>query len=487
MNFASWSFVGLFLPLVLGAFLLIRGKRRAEGRQALLIAASLLFYGVSGAANLAMLGASIALNFAAGRALAAPRPGQSIRRAIMWSAVIANVGALLAYKVLALDSRAIDGFLSAPEILIPLALSFITFQQIGFVVATYRRSIRHPDLFDYLFFVAFFPQLILGPIVQYGHIAAQLREGALARVATRDIAVGLAIFVLGLSKKVLLADQMALPVNSVFDGVLDGNRPATLDAWFAISGFQFQLFLDFSAYAEMAIGLARMFGIALPINFDEPYKSVNRFDLWRRWHITFVVFMRTHVFMPLVRHWRVPPTAAIVVTALLSGLWHGLGWTFVLWAIVQSAILLALHWRGRRRRQVYPTGAPALVWAIATTFLVTCLLGTLFRAPTLDAAEALYGALMGLGAGGPSSIGPRDWLVFTACAVLIWALPSASRLFGGDWTAVDPRPEVPRTGARELVPVRFRLSAGWGATCALLLILTFFYLGESQRFVYVQF
>lgn len=487
MNFASWTFVGLFLPLVVGAFLLIRGERAAGRRQALLIVASVIFYGVSGASNLAMLAASTALNFGAGVALASPTAGPKRRRAILWTAVVVNVGALLAYKSLALEARAIDGFLSGADILIPLALSFITFQQIAFVVAVYRRSIKRPNLFDYLFFVAFFPQLIMGPIVQYGHITGQLRSGALARVATRDLAVGLAIFLFGLAKKVLFADQIAIPVDAVFDGVLAGAQPSTIDAWFAVSGFQFQLFLDFSAYAEMAIGLARMFGIVLPINFDEPYKAVNRFDMWRRWHITFVVFMRTHVFMPLVRHWHVPPAAAIVITALLSGLWHGLGWTFVLWAVVQSAILLAVHWRSQRRRQVYPQRMPLLIWAIGTTFLVTCLIGTLFRAPTLETAVALYSALGGFGADQPASIALRHWLVYLACAGLIWALPSAARLFAGDWTAADPRPEAPRTGARELVPLRFSLSPRWGAVCALLLLLTCFYLGESQRFVYVQF
>ena len=489
MNFASWPFLALFLPVVLGGFFLIRDSEMLGRRQAWLIASSLLFYGVSGLSNLGLLVASMAVNFTAGAALASDRFGRRTRRALMWGAVLADLGALVAYKWLALGSDAVDGFLSGPDILIPLALSFITFQQIGFVVACYRRRIERPTLFDYLFFVSFFPQLILGPIVRYGHISGQLKQGALGSAGSRDVAIGLAIFVFGLAKKVLIADQLALPVNAVFDGALAGAQPSTAEAWFGAIGFQFQLFMDFSAYAAMAIGLGRMFGIALPINFDEPYKAVDRFDLWRRWHITFVVFMRTHVFVPLVRHWKLPTGAAIVVTAVLSGLWHGLGWTFVIWGLVQAALLLGIHWRTRRWRRTAPRRGLRLVWAIAATFLLTCVIGALFRAPTLESAQAVYGALFGLAGDGPRTapVQLRDLIVFAAAAAAIWVLPSGARLFGPHWNAHDPRPEKPRRAVAELLPLRFALDRKWAAAMALLVILAFFYLGETQRFVYAQF
>lgn len=486
MNFASWSFLGLFLPAILLGFFLIGASRAGKARQAFLIAASLLFYGISGLSNLALLLVSIAFNFSAAAMLAAPGGAQPVRCAAMWGAVLANLAALVSYKILALGDEAVDGFLSGPDILIPLALSFITFQQIGFLVSTYRRRIA-PDLFTYLFFIAFFPQLILGPIVQYKQVADQLDAGALSRTTAEDVAVGLSITLFGLAQKVLLADQIALPVNRVFDGVVAGADPALLDSWFAIIGFQFQLFLDFSSYAVMAIGLARMFGIALPINFDEPLKAVNRFDLWRRWHITFVIFMRTHVFMPLVRHWKLPATVAILVTALLSGLWHGLGWTFILWGLVQAVMLLAIHWRSQRRRQPYPSGALALSWAIASTFLISCLIGTLFRSPTLETAGAMYRALGGFAQHGLSTLGTRDFLVLAAAAFLIWGLPSPARFFGAFWNGVDPRPDTPHSPPGELIRLRFALTPAWAIALALILTLSLLYLGETQRFIYAQF
>ena len=487
MNFASWTFVGLFLPLVLGAFLLIRGRQAPQLRQALLIAASLAFYGVSGADNLALLAGSMALNFSAGMLLGSERLDPPIRRALMWSAVAANVGALAWFKWLALSAPVPDGFLSSEAVLIPLAFSFITFQQIGFVAACYRRQIVRPSLFNYVFFVAFFPQLIMGPIVTFNAIDGQLERGSLVRADRLDLAVGFSIFLFGLGKKTLLADRLALPVDRIFEvQAMAGATP--LEAWFAITAFQLQLFLDFSAYSDMAIGLGRMFGIALPINFDRPLSAVDRFDMWRRWHITFVQFMRSHVFRPLVRHVGLSPPVALAVTALLSGLWHGLGWTFVLWAALQTAVLLASHYRSRRRRRRRPTAGPRRWLAILLTFLVTILLGTLFRSPSLEVAGEMYGALLPWGGAvaGDSALLSRDWLFAGLAALVVWGAPDARQLFEDYWTATDPRPDPPpRTRAPAWL--RFRLSRSWAIVAGLFMVLSLVFMGEADRFIYVQF
>ncbi len=486
MSFAGWPFLALFLPLALGGFYALPAGAAARARQAWLIGASILFYAVSGLESLAVLAASIALNFTAGTVLAGDRlPGVGGRRAVTWAAVALNVGLLALFKIDALATRGAGGFLSASDILIPLALSFVTFQQIGFVVACYRRQLR-PQPFDYLFFVLFFPQLVMGPIVQYRDIARQLRAGALALASRQDVAVGLAIFTFGLAKKLLLADPLADPVDAVFAAAATGVAPSTADAWFAIAGFQFQLFLDFSAYADMAIGLARMFGVALPINFDQPFKAVNRFDMWRRWHITFVLFMRTHVFTPLARHWRLPAAAALFATAMLSGLWHGLGATFFLWSLMQATILLGLHLRSKARREAAPKG-PARVRAIAATFLVTCLLGAMFRSPNLLAASSIYPALTGLGSGAPAVAGWEEALRMLAAASVIWLLPDAQRLFARYWTATDPRPDAPRGRGAAPGGLLFHLDARWGAAFGLLLVLTLLFAGSGERFIYVQF
>lgn len=487
MNFAGWTFVGLFLPAVLAVHFAIRGPQTARLRQAWLIAASIVFYGVSGLDNLAILLASVSVNYAAGRllageALSAPRA----RRALLWSTVGFNLALLSTFKIEALWARPHDGFLSAPEILIPLALSFITFQQIGFVVDCYRRRAQ-PLLFDYLFFVIFFPQLIMGPILRYGMIERQLRGGALARASLDGFAVGAAIFIFGLAKKLLLADVLGERVDPTFDLAAMGVAPTAGEAWFGVVAFPLQLFLDFSAYADMAIGLGRMMGIDLPINFDEPLKAVNRFDMWRRWHITFVIFMRAHVFVPLVRHVRLTPAWALWVTAFLAGLWHGLGWTFVIWAWAQAAILLALHWR--KRRNSTDLAGPARVRAIAVTFAVTCLLAAMFRSPNLEAAGLLYAALAGLGGPGTPLLEVADAVALSAAAAVVWMLPDAQRLFERYWTAIDPRLEAirPAPAFPVIGRLRFVLNARWGVVMSVLLVASLVRAGSAERFIYVQF
>ena len=494
MNFASWTFLGLFLPIVVLAFFLIDGPRRATLRQALLIAASLLFYGVSGLHNLGVLLASMAVNFGAGALLA----GESARtlgsrRLILWGAVAANLGFLASFKFYALQADTFDGFLSSPAVLIPIGLSFITFHQIGFVVACYRRQVERPDLFTYLFFIAYFPHLVLGPILQYQPIRDQLKSGALARHSLENLAVGLAIVIFGLAKKVLIADQLGQPVDLLYSQAARGSDLNAMDAWYAAIGFQLQIFFDFSAYADIAIGLSRIFGVNLPINFDRPLFATDRFDLWRRWHITFVVFMRNHVFLPLVRHAKLPPMAALAVTGLLSGLWHGLGLTFVLWGLVQTVLLLGAHWRRqRRRRNLAPPGRAWLVWAIATTFLTTCLVGILFRSPNWQASVEIYGSLLPIEGGGAALslafLKTSDLAYLALAAAAGWIWPDTARFFARYWTALDPRPGARHDPAlAHSGRVRFVLNPAWAIFMAALLLLVMVRLGEADRFVYVQF
>jgi D-alanyl-lipoteichoic acid acyltransferase DltB (MBOAT superfamily) len=267
-----------------------------------------------------------------------------------------------------------------------------------------------------------------------------------------------------------------------------GLAPSAAEAWFVLPALTLQIFLDFSAYADMAIGLGRMVGINLPINFDEPLKAVNRFDLWRRWHITFVTFMRANVFMPLVRHAHLPAVAALFVTVLLGGLWHGLGWTFLLWSFLQAALMLVIHLRPRRGDPA-EGGRLALLWAIGSTFFITCLLSAVFRAPSIDALGLLLGALVGVGGVTLSRLEPTDYAVLAAAFATIWLLPDAQRFFARYWTALEPRPDAPRPTAQFPLTrrLRFELNGFWGAAMAILLIAALSRAGWPERFIYVQF
>ena len=483
MNFASWTFVLAFLPLTLILFH-FAGARRLE----FLIAASALFYAWSGPWNAAVLASSILVNGGVGQLLTSDRFEQRTRKLLFWTGVGANLALLGAFKVAALDLSETDGFSAAERILIPLALSFVTFQQIGFITSCYRRTVRTFALRDYLFFILFFPQLVMGPIVRFQDIQAQLQANALARRNRTDVAVGLSIFSFGLAQKVLLADQLAKPVDTIFS-IAQLSPVRTSEAWFATVGFQLQLYFDFAGYADMAIGLGRMFGMNLPINFDRPLFARDRFDLWRRWHITFVMFMRNHVFIPLAVRWRWPAAAALAVTGMLSGLWHGLGWTFIVWGLVQTLLLLGAHWR-RHRWRLNPVSTLGSVRAVALTFLVTCLVGALFRAPTLDAAQNVYGALAGIGAAAEALplLGPTVVGLLLLCMAVGWGLPNSAQLFRRYWSAIDPRVSPAPPPRHPLEPlIGFRLNLAWAVAAAGMLMFALAMLGDARRFIYVQF
>ena len=486
MYFASPTFLLLFLPVVMLAFHTIRGTAANGLRAGFLIAASIAFYLWSGLHNATVLAFSLGVTFACGRLMTGlGKDRESLRRALMWAGIAVNIGLLAAFKVSAMDLSKADGFRTAEQILIPLGLSYVTFQQIGFLVACRRGQITAPSLRDYLFFITFFPHLLMGPIVRFQDMARQLRDRSLARVDASDVATGLSIFVFGLAQKVLLADQIAPAIDRIFLAARTAPiSPA--ESWVGIIAFQMQLYFDFVAYADMAIGLARMFGIRLPINFDRPLFAVDRFDLWRRWHITFAIFMRTHVFQPLVRRRRMPVVMALAVTGVLSGLWHGLGWTFMVWGMMQTAILLVVHERRRRNRRPGGTTGISRVSAITLTFLSSALLGAMFRAPTLDSARHVYGALIGLGAAAETSLlGPRMLVMLPLCVLVAWGLPSSAQLFGSHWNALDPRPEPTPTPPHRLGG--FRLSPAWALATAATLMLCLWLIDDARRFVYVQF
>lgn len=491
MNFASAPFVLLFLPIVLGLFHALRGPRAAERRMALLIVASMVFYLAGGWRNGAILAGSILGNFLFGTALITlPRERPGRRKAVMWAAVLANLGVLLTFKLRILDASGGAGFSAAEDVLLPLALSFVTFQQIGFIVGCHRGTIRRLSVGRYLFFVLFFPQLVLGPIVRFEDIDRQLDDGALARTDSEWLATGLAVFSLALAKKLLLANTLAVPVDAVFARVATGEI-AWAEAWFAIVTFQFQLFLDFSAYAEMAIGLAMMVGMKVPLNFDRPLFARDRADMWRRWHISFATFMRGNVFLPLVRHWRWPAWAALAATGILSGLWHGLGPTFVIWGIAQTTILLVLHWRTGRQRRGAEKRLPVPA-AIATTFLTTCLLGVLFRSPDIAALGRVVEALAGGGGTAAAGlVGPREIVGSVLAAVLIWAGPDLGQIFRGRWRFTELRPGAKPPPVHPLERwIGFAPTLAWGIVIAALMLAALLALvaqGSASRFVYVQF
>ena len=342
MLFSSIAFVIFFLPLVLVAFALVQ---RVSYRLSLvlLLAASLFFYGYHVPAYIALLLGSIAWNFAFGRALRA-RPSKPL----LGLAVAGNLALLGYYKYAGFSVATLAVItgqeLNLPAIVLPLAISFFTFQQIAYLVDSYRGKTLQDSLLTYALFVSFFPQLIAGPIVKQQQVMGDINTGRL-KITAEGFAAGLTIFCFGLFKKVILADHFAGLADASFDAVAAGAEVSGETAWLGLLAYALQIYFDFSAYSDMAIGIGRIFGLTLPVNFNSPYKARSIIDFWHRWHMTLSAFLRDYLYFPLGgnRHGPLRRHLNLMAVMLLGGLWHGADWAFVLWGGLHGLYLMANH------------------------------------------------------------------------------------------------------------------------------------------------
>jgi len=470
MLFNSFVFVFAFVPAVLVLFMAARRLLPVAGMLVCLLLASLLFYGYWNPVYLALLVPSMLVNYGFGVRLAQPGAG----RQWLWVGVAANLLVLGYFKYknffLASLSTLTGTEGSLPPLVLPLAISFFTFQQIAFLVDVYQRRVAVPGLLPYMAFVSFFPQLIAGPIVHFQQLGAQFSSPQWRRFDQALFGLGLVLFALGLFKKVVLADQLALFANPVFDAAAQGQRPAALAAWLAMFSYSFQLYFDFSGYADMAIGLAALFGIRLPVNFNSPYKAHSIVDFWQRWHMTLSAFLRDYLYIALggnrCGRWR--RYRNLLLTMLLGGLWHGAGWTFVLWGLFHGVLLVLCH--GLRGLW----GWCPRPLAVGFTFLLVSLGWVLFRAESLAAAGVLYEALFGFGGmragvwAALSGAQLADIVYGRGVAVYLWLLLSLVVVWGlpGSWQWLGYRPDA---GAAERRGVSFwqGLLAGVLLFCAL--------------------
>lgn len=417
MLFNSQDFLLTFFPLALAAaiFASLFGRRWYLG---VVVIASLIFYGWNDQKNLLIILASMAVNFLGGRLVA--------KKAVWWttgSVIFLNL-ALLAWFKYRLFLLGIDG-----DLVLPLAISFFTFQQIAYIVEIHRRNIQPFPLLDYVFCVTFFPHLIAGPIINYSQIRSQiLNHVPLFKVQHWEVFPEAAAWItIGLVKKILLADNLAPFATDVFNGV---NPPTTIDAWLGSYFFTLQIFLDFSAYCEIAIGLGLLLGIRLPLNFDAPYRSRSVTEFWRRWHITLSSFLRTHLYFPLGGNrlgWS-RQVVAIMVTMVLGGIWHGAGWNFLFWGAAHGVWIVATHaWR----KTFLFTFPPMLSWAL--TFLMINLLWVPFRAPDLSRHLDIWSAMAGFPAATavPHMAPPGIvWGILIVATVISLLMPGTQHLVG---------------------------------------------------------
>ncbi|MEI9896261.1 MAG: MBOAT family protein [Chthoniobacter sp.] len=355
MLFNSHVFIFAFLPATLLGYFLIGARGRPRMAALWLTVASLFFYGWWNPHYLALIGGSIGFNYTLGvlisRARGAAR--KSLAPGLLALGICGNLGLLGYYKYAGFfvdnASMLFGTHWHWSAIVLPLGVSFFTFTQIAYLVDAYHGVTREYDFLYYTLFVTFFPHLIAGPIVLYRNLMPQFARPETYRFHAANMAGGVTLFVLGLAKKVVIADQLSPLVGVVFDSVAQGQTPALAASWIGALAYTLQLYFDFSGYSDMAIGLGRMFNVRFPLNFDSPYQARDIIDFWRRWHISLSTFLRDHLYIPLGGNRLGGPRRYLnlFLTMLLGGLWHGAAWTFVIWGGLHGIYLVVN--RGWRR------------------------------------------------------------------------------------------------------------------------------------------
>ncbi|GAC1576166.1 MAG: MBOAT family protein [Candidatus Elarobacter sp.] len=496
MLFNSFVFLFVFLPIVLTVTFVLGhcGKRRAA--TVWLIAASLYFYAYWNVAYVPLLLGSVALNYGVGVGLSRLADDrQRVRRSLLAAAIVANLALLGAFKYTDLAISTVNGLTGSAfafrHIVLPLAISFFTFNQIAYLVDAHRRRAREYDVVNYGFFVTFFPHLIAGPIVHHRDIIPQL-DTLTYRFRSSDVGLGLTLFAIGLFEKVALADPLAPIANAVY-GTASVAPVGAVWAWIGTISYALQLYFDFAGYSVMAIGLARIVGITFPANFHSPYRATSIIDFWRRWHMTLSRFLRDYLYIAMGgnRHGHLRRYAALFATMLLGGLWHGAAWNFLIWGGLHGVYLAVNHgWEslGKRAGVARLQGFAATRWAgYALTMLAVLVGWVFFRAADLPTAFALCAQLAGRAGAWPVDTGTVAPLLVSLPAPLLWlrlgilialatAFPNALELVRETRTTDTP-----------LLRLRWAPTPRWAIATGALAAVAVALCANSSTFLYYQF
>lgn len=395
MLFNSYEFIFAFLPLTFFIYFYLLHKRLTTGAKGFLVFASLFFYSWWNIIYLPLILSSILFNFAVGNSLNENfKKVRVSKKVLLWFGVGANLVLLGYFKYSDFFIQNMNFVLSSDvgllHLVLPLGISFFTFTQIAYLVDSYKGETAEYDFLNYGLFVTFFPHLLAGPILHHSEMMPQFASKWNMVKNYRNIAMGLFLFSIGLFKKVVIADTFAVWANAGFDTATTLNF---FEAWATSLSYTFQLYFDFSGYTDMAIGIALLFNIRLPINFNSPYKATNIQDFWRRWHITLSRFLKDYVYIPLGgnRHGSFKTYNNLLSTFILGGIWHGAGWTFVFWGFLHGmALVVHKFWSG------FGLHMPrVLAWFI--TFNFVNIAWVFFRAKEWEDAVKVLGGMVGFG------------------------------------------------------------------------------------------
>jgi Predicted membrane protein involved in D-alanine export len=503
--FNSIQFLFVFLPITFAGFMLI--GRKSDTLAALWLGcASLAFYAWWNVSFVALLLGSVVLNYSGGRAIAGEialsRPVRA--RYILIGVITVDLLLLAYFKYAGFFSAIVDDlFRFSPgfgHVVLPLGISFFTFTQIAFLVDTYQGKAKEYRIVHYLLFVTYFPHLIAGPILHHKQMMPQFAERKIYKVNWTHIAVGTTIFVMGLSKKVLLADSFATIAAPVFSAVQHGRHAPLIEAWMGALGYTFQLYFDFSGYSDMAIGLSLLFNVRMPLNFNSPYKAVNIIDFWRRWHISLSTFLRDYLYIPLGgnRKGKVRRYINLLTTMVLGGLWHGAGWTFVIWGALHGVYLVVNHAFHALKSQLgIPEGyfgRPGKLAGLAVTFFAVVVAWVFFRSDSFATASTMLQGMFGIyGLKGATRLTPASTIVASQALMMIaagsaicWLLPNTQQI-NRAFNPVCQNIEPPEAWLERL---QWKLRPWWqGVAIGILSAICLLKLSPTQvsEFLYYQF
>lgn len=436
MIFSSYEFIFAFLPCVLVGFYIIRLSGNSLFLKLWLTAASLVFYGMGQPDYILVFCFSMLLNYAMVFAMDKLKR-RAARVLLLIAACLWNIGLLVYFKYtnfILENLNRIKGIdFTLIDLILPIGISFFTFQILAYTIDFFRGKTKRASFLDYALFVSFFPQLIVGPVVMHDELMPQLEKGKLGNITASDIQRGIYLFSMGCAKKTVLANPLITFASDFYsktpEAILAGS--STL-SWTAVLAFTFAYYFDFSGYIDMARGLGYLFGIKLPINFDSPYKARNFADFWRRWNMTISRFFNNTVFANLFHFGdRIPMLIfATLVTFFVSGIWHGAGWNFILWGLVNGVFVCCAN-----IMMLYRLRLPGFI-SYPLTFIGCALVRVLFDSPTLSVSGAVYRSLFTLPEGFGSLLrdvssvisGNTEVAVILAGALICFLLPNSNEL-----------------------------------------------------------
>lgn len=482
MLFNSYEFIFLYLPITIAIYYIVARRKKMRWAVSWLVAASLAFYSYWNVLYLPLLLFSITFNFSIGRLI---EQHFDRRKLLLTLGVGLNIALLAGFKYTGFFISSVNEiFLTSfyvPRIVLPLGISFFTFTQTAYLVDVYRGETKKYSFATYSLFVTIFPHLIAGPILNHKDMIPQFSKLENFKLNYKNMALGITVFSIGLFKKVIIADTLSPWVAVVFNNV---DKLTFIESWLGALGYTLQLYFDFSGYSEMAIGIGLMMNFTLPVNFNSPYKALSIIDFWRRWHMTLSAFLKNYLYIPLGgnRQGEIKRMRNLLLTMFLGGLWHGAGWTFVVWGSMHGGFLVVNHYWRKMNLNLPRT----LNWLL--TFLCVVCAWVFFRANTVHEAVGILAAMVNVGnIALPSNSFPEvhmSWLTQYGIGFTKLVLPDIRRHFLEVIVLMIAVLKMKNTQARmaEVKP-----NWKWAFLVMGLLLYTLLSLKQKSEFLYFQF